>query len=119
MFYARIYGVPHSNATRDARRFFRESEIESRYTNLNNTPITAIELRRFVAAFTLAGIVDSDSVSYANILGNRPSIPDSELFGKILSDPSLLQLPLVRGRRRFSVGDDEDAWDKIAKGLSL
>jgi arsenate reductase-like glutaredoxin family protein len=119
MFYARIYGTAGSIPTRDARRFFRESEIETRYTNLSVTPIPAMELRRFVAAFTLAGIVDTDSPAYASILAGRASIPDGELFTRVLSNPSLLRLPLVRGRRRYSVGDDEDAWDKIAKGLSL
>ena len=86
MFHAKIYGAPHSRATRQARRFFAEAGTPARYINLTNSPIPSMELRRFVDKFTLAAIVDSDSPSYAALLGKRDSIPDGELFANLLTN---------------------------------
>jgi arsenate reductase-like glutaredoxin family protein len=35
---------------------------------------------------------------------------DAEVLARLLADPSLLRLPLVRHGSHLSVGTDEDAW---------
>ncbi len=37
-------------------------------------------------------------------------LADSEIVERVLADPRLLRLPLVRAGNRLSIGDDEPAW---------
>ncbi len=40
---------------------------------------------------------------------------EDELFERLLADPRLLRLPLVRAGSRLSVGADEEAWREWVK----
>jgi arsenate reductase-like glutaredoxin family protein len=41
---------------------------------------------------------------------------EAEAFEKVLADPRLLRLPLVRAGSRLSVGLDEDSWGSWLAG---
>jgi arsenate reductase len=105
-----IFGVKGSQATRAAERFFKERRIPIHFVDLQQKPMSAGEIRRFVERFGLAGLVDREGKVYEDAGLKYIRTSDSELLAKIEKEPKLLRLPLIRAGDKFSAGHDEDAW---------
>ncbi|HVX67217.1 MAG TPA: ArsC/Spx/MgsR family protein, partial [Bryobacteraceae bacterium] len=52
--------------------------------------------------------------AYADAGMKYLKLSDADLLGRIEREPKLLRLPLVRGAKLLSVGQDEDAWKGMA-----
>jgi arsenate reductase (glutaredoxin) len=105
-----IFGVKGSQATRAAERFFKERRIPIHFVDLQQKPMSAGEIRRFVERFGLAGLVDREGKVYEDAGLKYLRTSDTELLAKIEKEPKLLRLPLVRAGNKLSAGHDEDAW---------
>lgn len=55
-------------------------------------------------------LLDRDSRAYREDGLEHMHMDSSELEGRLLRQPGLLRLPLVRDGARLSVGADEEAW---------
>lgn len=113
-----IFGVKSSSATRAAERFFKERRIPLQIIDLNQKPMAAGEMRRFVDKFTLAGLLDTAAKAYEDAGLKYLKVSDASLLQKIEAEPKLLRLPLVRGANKIAVGHDEPTWKDIAAALS-
>ena len=80
------------------------------FVDLSRRPIAAGELRRFGQRFGAAQLVDSESRPYRDGGLAWLRLADDEWFARLLAEPRLLRLPLVRAGDRLAVGDDEPAW---------
>jgi len=105
-----IFGVKGSAATRAAERFFKERGVPLHVVDLHKKPMAAGEIRRFIERFGLTGLLDVDGKAYLDAGLKYLKVTDAELLGKIEREPRLLRLPLVRGGKRISAGQDEEAW---------
>ena len=68
------------------------------------------ELRRFSTRFGAASLLDVDSKAYRKAGLAYLRMDDDELMERVLTDPRLLRLPLVRYGKELTVGVDEEAW---------
>ena len=109
-----IFGVKGSNATRAAERFFKERRIPIQMIDLQQKPMSAGEIRRFIEKFGLANLVDQEGKAYVNANLKYLKVSDAELLSKIEKEPKLLKLPLVRFANQLSIGQDETAWKTMA-----
>jgi len=114
MVNVQIFGVKGSNATRAAERFFKERRIPIQMVDLQQKPMSAGEIRRFVEKFGLANLVDQEGKAYGNANLKYLKVSDAELLAKIEQEPKLLKLPLVRCANQLSIGQDETAWKAMA-----
>lgn len=110
MTSVQIFGVKSSSATLAAERFFKERGVPLHVVDLKMKPMAAGEIRRFVERFGLAGLLDVEGKAYVDSGLKYLKVTDLELMGKIEREPKLLRLPLVRGGKRISVGQDEEGW---------
>jgi arsenate reductase-like glutaredoxin family protein len=78
--------------------------------DLARRPLAAGELRRFSERFGAAALVDTESRAYreAGLAWQRQD--DDEWARRLLAQPRLIRLPLVRAGNRLAVGDDETTW---------
>lgn len=113
-----IYGTDNCESTRQARAYFSDCDGSVRYVDLGSRAIDAMDLQRFLWAFSLSELVDTAGAAYGELAGKRTSVPEGEVLAGFTRAPSLLRLPLVCGGGRFAVGDDEKAWRRIALGIS-
>ena len=113
-----IYGIDNCDSTRLAREYFSDCDGSVRYVDLSSRAIDALDLQRFLWAFSLNELVDTEGAAYGELAGKRTSVPEGEVLAGFTRAPSLLRLPLVRGGGRFAIGDDEKAWQRIALGIS-
>ncbi len=68
------------------------------------------EIKRFVDRFGMAALLDTEGRAYLDAGLKYLKLSDEELRLRIERDPKLLKLPLVRGGKLISIGQDEDSW---------
>jgi len=111
-----MFGVRNSQATRAAERFFKERAVAIHFVDLKQKPMAPGEIKRFIDRFGLAGLLDTDGKLYADAGLKYVKHTDAGLLLKIEREPKLLRLPLVRGPRGLSIGQDEEAWRAMLAG---
>ena len=105
-----IFGFENDQATRAALRFFKERRIEIHLVDLRRKPIAPGELRRFVQRLGAAALVDGEGRVYREQGLGYLWMDDAELVERLLADPRLLKVPLVRFGEAVSAGRAETSW---------
>ena len=105
-----VFGMDDSAATRAAQRFFRERRIVVRYSDLRKRPIAPGELRRFVERLGARALLDESSRSYRDAGLGYLTVTDPEIVERLLADPGLLRVPLVRHRNDVTAGKADATW---------
>jgi len=72
--------------------------------------LAVAELRRFAQKFGAKALIDSESARYRETGMAYLTVDDADAFDRLIADPGLLRLPLIRSGAQLSVGIDEDAW---------
>jgi arsenate reductase-like glutaredoxin family protein len=110
MANVQVFGVKNSQATRAAERFFKERRVAIQMVDLKKKAIAAGEIMRFVERFGWNGLLDTEGKAYVDGGLRYLKLSESELMQRIERDPLLLRLPLVRGGKLVSVGQNEESW---------
>jgi arsenate reductase (glutaredoxin) len=105
-----VFGMDDSPATRAAQRFFRERRIVVRYSDLRKRPIAPGELRRFVERLGARALLDDTSKAYRDAGLGYMTMTDPEIVERLLTDPGLLRVPLVRHENQVTAGKAEATW---------
>src|SRR5436190_13116962 len=91
-----IFGVRKSADTRRAQRFFSERRIRAHFVDLLERPMSASELQRFIDRFGLKALIDEESRRYSELGLHHASMSDSRWLERLMTEPLLLRMPLVR-----------------------
>jgi arsenate reductase-like glutaredoxin family protein len=105
-----IFGLENDPASRAAIRFFKERRFEIHVVDLRRKPIAAGELRRFVERLGARALLDVDGRAYRDAGLGYMRLDDAEIVERLLAEPRLLRLPLVRFEQAVSAGRDEATW---------
>lgn len=105
-----IFGVKKSSDTRKALRFFSERRIKTHFVDLTERAASAGELKRFIQKFGIDRLIDSDSKRYAELGLRHARLSDERWLDKLVEEPLLLRLPLVRNGNALTVGLAEQDW---------
>jgi arsenate reductase len=105
-----IFGFEGDQATRAAIRFFKERRIGIHQVDLRRKPIAAGELRRFVDRLGATALLDVDGFAYREAGLAYMRLDETEINERLLADPRLLRLPLVRFGNEVSAGKAEETW---------
>lgn len=111
-----VFGTRKSKETRAAERFFKERKVKIHFVDLNERPIARGELTRFVQKFGLNALLDLEGKAYerSNLAYLRTT--EEGVIAKVIETPDLLKLPLVRGGKVLTVGEDMDGWKAMLEG---
>ena len=111
-----MFGLKKSAATRAAERFFKERRVKVHFVDLGARPIARGELTRFVQKFGLNALLDLEGKAYerSNLAYLRTT--EEGIIARIIETPELLRLPLVRGGKVLTVGEDQDGWARMLEG---
>ena len=105
-----VFGLDSDKATRAAVRFFKERRIAIHQVDLRRKPIAAGELRRFVDRLGATALLDVDGFAYREAGLAYMRLDETEINERLLADPRLLRLPLVRFGNEVSAGKAEGTW---------
>ncbi|WP_425146030.1 arsenate reductase family protein [Deinococcus sp.] len=111
-----MFGLRKSSATRAAERYFKERGVNVIFVDLGARPIAKGELGRFVQKFGLTALLDLEGKKYAELGLAYLRISEESLLERVIAHPDLLKLPLVRGGKTLSYGEDPQAWAAMLEG---
>jgi arsenate reductase (glutaredoxin) len=105
-----IFGLESDRATRAAIRFFKERRTPISLVDLRKRPIAPGELRRFVERLGARALLDETSRAYRDEGLAHLRMDDDAIVARLLADPALLTLPLIRRGNEVTAGRAEAAW---------
>jgi arsenate reductase (glutaredoxin) len=108
-----VFGIKKSADTRKALRFFSDRRVRTHFVDLQERELAAGELQRFVQKFGLEALVDRESKRFAELGMKHAQITSSRWMEKILAEPGILRLPLVRRLGQppaLTIGLAEEEW---------
>lgn len=105
-----IFGIRKSTDTRKALRFFAERRIKTHFVDLQERAASLGELRRFAQKFGVANLVDRTSRRFADLGLGAAHFSDDRWLDRLVDEPMLLRMPLVRHQHQLTVGDAEPTW---------
>jgi arsenate reductase len=105
-----VFGTRKSADTRKALRFFAERRVKTHFVDFAERGPSPGELRRFIAKFGVEGLVDRQSRRFAELGLTYARYSPTWWEEKLVAEPILLVLPLVRCGNRLSSGAAEAEW---------
>jgi arsenate reductase-like glutaredoxin family protein len=105
-----IFGVKKSSDTRKALRFFSERRVKTHFVDLNERAASPGELKRFIQKFGLDRLIDKDSKRYEELGLRHARYSDETWLDKLVDEPMLLRMPLVRNGNALTIGLAEQDW---------
>jgi arsenate reductase-like glutaredoxin family protein len=111
-----IFGIRKSADTRKALRFFAERRVKTHFVDLQERPASPGELRHFVQKFGIEALIDRGSRRFADLGLGAARLSDDGWLEKLVEEPLLLRMPLVRRQHQLTVGDAEPTWREWAAG---
>ncbi len=108
-----VFGREDSTDTRAALRFFRERRLVIQFIDIRRKPIAAGELRRFVDRLGPQALADTEGRAWRDAGLGYLRMTDEELAARLLTDQTLLRLPLVRVANGVAAGRDDAAWKAL------
>ncbi len=105
-----IFGVRKSADTRKALRFFSERQVKTHFVDLNERAASAGELKRFAQKFGISALIDSNSARFQDLGLRHARMSDESWLTKLVDEPLLLKMPLVRTSNQLTIGPAEETW---------
>jgi len=105
-----IFGIRKNPETRKALRFFAERRVKAHFVDLDERAASPGELRRFAQKFGAAALVDRGSRRFADLGLAAARLSDERWLERLVEEPLLLRMPLVRHQHQLTIGDAEPVW---------
>jgi arsenate reductase len=105
-----IFGIQKSADTRKALRFFKERRVNVHFVDLKVRPASKGELTRFAQKFGVETLLDRDSKRFKELGLGVAHYSEAAWLAKLVEEPLLLRMPLVRYEKLLTVGLAEDSW---------
>ena len=105
-----IFGTKKDSGTRKAQRFFAERRVKTHFVDLTQRAASAGELQRFAQKFGVQALIDRESKRFRALGLGAAYLADERWLAKLVEEPLLLRMPLVRNANQLTVGADEARW---------
>lgn len=105
-----IFGIKKSPDTRKALRFFAERRVKTHFVDLQERAASPGELKRFAQKFGLEALLDRQSRRFLDLGLGAARLSDDRWLEKLVEQPLLLRMPLVRYGSLLTIGDATETW---------
>jgi arsenate reductase len=105
-----IFGIKKSPDTRKALRFFAERRVKTHFVDLLERAASPGELKRFAQKFGVEALVDRQSRRFIDLGLGAARLSDDRWLEKLVEQPLMLRMPLVRHGSQLTVGDATETW---------
>jgi arsenate reductase-like glutaredoxin family protein len=105
-----VFGLKKSADTRAALRFFAERRVKVHFVDLSERAASRGELTRFVQKFGTEALLDRSSPRFAQLGLDAARYSPERWLERLVEEPLLLRMPLVRHQQQLTVGAAEAAW---------
>ncbi|MEO8449017.1 MAG: ArsC/Spx/MgsR family protein [Gemmatimonadota bacterium] len=105
-----IFGSKKSAETRAALRFFAERRVKVHFVDFAVRGPSKGELERFAQKFKTVNLIDRDSKRFTELGLGAARLSDERWLDKLIDEPLLLVLPLVRFQHQLTLGPADPTW---------
>jgi arsenate reductase (glutaredoxin) len=105
-----IFGVKKSPDTRKALRFFAERRVKTHFVDLQERAASPGELKRFAQKFGVEALIDRQSRRFLDRGLATARFSDERWLEKLVEEPLMLRMPLVRHGSQLTLGDATETW---------
>ncbi|MDP1859432.1 MAG: ArsC/Spx/MgsR family protein [Gemmatimonadaceae bacterium] len=105
-----IFGIAKSRDTRAAQRFFAERRVKVHFVDLKERPASKGELQKWVQKFGVTALINKSSQRYADLGLGVARLDDAHWIEKLVAEPLLLVMPMVRWQHRVTLGEATEEW---------
>jgi arsenate reductase len=105
-----IFGIKKSPDTRRALRFFAERRVKTHFVDLLERGASPGELKRFAQKFGVEALVDRQSRRFLDLGLGAARFSEDRWLEKLVEQPLMLRMPLVRQGSQLTVGDGTEIW---------
>lgn len=105
-----VFGTRKSPGTRAALRFFAERRVKVHFVDLAERAASKGELTRFAQKFGVPALVDRESRRFVELGLGAAGLSEARWLERLVEEPLLLRMPLVRQQQRLTVGPAEPTW---------
>jgi arsenate reductase-like glutaredoxin family protein len=105
-----IFGTAKSKETRAAQRFFAERRVKVHFVDLKERAASKGELQRWAQKHGVTALIDKSSRRYAELGLGVARMDDARWLDKLVQEPMLLVMPLVRWQHKVTIRDATDEW---------
>ena len=105
-----IFGLKKSPDTRKALRFFTERRVKTHFVDLQERAASPGELKRFAQKFGVLALIDRRSRRFADLDLASAQLNDERWLEKLVEEPLILRMPLVRHGSQLTLGDATPIW---------
>jgi len=107
-----IFGIKKSPDTRKALRFFAERRVKTHFVDLLERAASPGELQRFAQQFGVEALVDRQSRRFLDLGLGAARLSQDRWLEKLVEQPLMLRMPLVRQGSQLTVGDATEMWQR-------
>ncbi|MEP7226936.1 MAG: ArsC/Spx/MgsR family protein, partial [Gemmatimonadales bacterium] len=100
-----VFGIKKSPDTRKALRFFAERRVKTHFVDLTERAASPGELKRFAQKFGVEALIDRQSRRFLDLGLGAARFSEDRWLGKLVEEPLMLRMPLVRHGALLTVGD--------------
>jgi arsenate reductase (glutaredoxin) len=105
-----VFGIRKSAETRAALRYFAERRIKVHFVDFAVRGPSKGELQRFAQKFGVEALIDRDSRRFGELGLAASRYSDERWLDKLVQEPGILRLPLVRFGRELTIGAADPVW---------
>ena len=105
-----VFGTRKSADTRKALRFFAERRVKVHFVDLVERAASAGELKRFIQKLGIEALLDRTRPRFADLGLQAARLSEDGWLVKLVVEPGLLRLPLVRRQQQVTIGMAESTW---------
>lgn len=105
-----IFGIRKSAETRAALRFFAERRVRTHFVDFAVRGPARGELGRFAQRFGVPALIDRESRRYRDLGFGAARFSETQWLEKLLDEPLVLRMPLVRQGGRLTIGPAQEEW---------
>ncbi|HUF26673.1 MAG TPA: arsenate reductase family protein [Gemmatimonadaceae bacterium] len=105
-----IFGVKKSADARKALRFFAERRVKTHFVDLAERAASRGELMRFAQKFGVGAMIDRESRRFRELGLGASRLSDEQWLDRLVEEPLILRIPLVRHQHKLTIGLAEDQW---------
>jgi arsenate reductase-like glutaredoxin family protein len=109
-----VFGLKKSADTRAALRFFAERRIRVHFVDLAERAASKGELTRFAQKFGAQALLDRTNRRFTELGLGPARYSDERWLEKLVEEPGLLRMPLVRRQQQLTIGLAEGTWREWA-----
>lgn len=111
----KVYGIPTCDTVRNARKFFKNNDIEVEFINFKKTTVGEDKLNEWLKHIELDKLFNNRGKTYRDLKLKDLNLDDEGRKKWLVENNMLFKRPIVEYEESALVGWDEEKYNEIFK----